>query len=87
MDKVYLSYCIRALPYLNVATDCWVPKAEVLWKDNGKTCQHTLTGPDDCFKTIDEALIHAIESAQAWINDQSPLSVLNNTRQLSQKLT
>ena len=63
MDKMYRSHCIRVLPHLNSATDCWVPRVDVFWEESGKTCQQTLTGPDYGFKTIDEALNYAIESA------------------------
>ena len=82
MDELYLSRYIRVLPHLSLATDCWVPRADVFWEENGKKCQHTLTGPHDRFKTIDEAVIHAIESAWRWINEQVSLTGLHSTGQL-----
>jgi hypothetical protein len=82
MDELYLSRRIRVVPHLNLATDCWVPRADVFWEESGKKCQHMLTGPDDRFKTIDEAVIYAIESARRWINEQVSLAGLHSTGQL-----
>ena len=70
MDEIYLSRRIHTIPQLNLSTDCWVPKVDIFWVEDGMQRHHMLIGPDDRFKIIDDALINAVEIAKAWINDQ-----------------
>lgn len=51
-------------------SDCWVPEAEVLWKEDGERRHQRLKGPDDRFKIIDEAQFYAVEMAKSWIDDE-----------------
>jgi hypothetical protein len=68
MDEVYKSRRIRTTPQLNLETDCWIPKADVSWGEQGKEQHQLLTGPPDRFKIIDDAEIYALEMAKAWID-------------------
>jgi hypothetical protein len=68
VELVYRSFRVRATPELNADTDCWIPKAEVFWEEEGSQRHQLLTGWSDVFKVIDEAEIYAVEMAKAWIN-------------------
>ncbi len=68
MVKLYQSCRIHVVTQLNLDSDCWVPEAEVLWEEHGKRRHQRLKGPDDRFKIIDEAEIHAVEMAKSWID-------------------
>ncbi len=70
MDEVYKSRVIRTTPQLNLETDCWIPKDDVSWREEGTECHQTLAGPPDRFKIIDEAEINALEMAKAWIDGE-----------------
>jgi hypothetical protein len=70
MEELYLSRRIHTIPQLNLDTDCWVPKADIFWVENGMQRHHMVVGPNDRFKVIDDALTYALEVAKAWINDQ-----------------
>jgi len=69
MVKHYRSYRIHVLTKLNLDSDCWVPEAEILWEEHGMRRHQRLTGPDDRFKIIDQAELHALEMAKTWIDD------------------
>jgi hypothetical protein len=56
------------MPQLNLDTDCWIPKADVTWNEQGTQRRQLLAGPIDRFKIIDEAEIYAVEMARAWID-------------------
>jgi hypothetical protein len=68
MDGLYKSRYIHSLPELDADTDCWVPKARVLWDVQGTQEHQLLTGPNDRFKIIDHAEMYAVEMAKAWID-------------------
>lgn len=68
MDARYKSRHIHSLPELDLDTDCWIPKARVLWDDRGTQQDQVLTGPHDLFKIIDQAETYAVEMAKAWID-------------------
>jgi hypothetical protein len=78
MDELYLSRRIHVAPHLNLDTDCWIPKADVFWDENGRQFRHTLTGPGDRFKIIDDAVNYAMDSARRWINEQVSRIPLRN---------
>jgi len=69
MVKHYRSYRIHVLTKLNLDSDCWIPHAEVLWEEYGTRRHQRLTGPDDRFKIIDQAELHAVEMAKSWIDE------------------
>jgi hypothetical protein len=48
--------------------DCWIPKVDVSWEEQGARRHQLLTGPSDIFKIIDEAEVYAAEMAKAWID-------------------
>jgi hypothetical protein len=68
MDDLYKSRYIHSLPELDPDTDCWVPKARVLWGERGTDHYQLLTGPNDRFRIIDQAETYAVEMAKAWID-------------------
>ena len=68
MEEMYHSHHIRVMTELNLDTDCWIPKAEVSWDEDGKQRRQLLTGPNDFFKIIDEAILYADEIAKNWID-------------------
>jgi len=68
MEQIYHSHHIRVMTELNLDTDCWIPKAEVSWDEGGKQRHQVLTGPNDFFKVIDEAIQYADEIAKDWID-------------------
>jgi hypothetical protein len=68
MELVYRSCRVRTIPELNVDADCWIPKADVSWEEQGALRHQLLTGRSDVFKIIDEAEIYALEMAKAWID-------------------
>jgi hypothetical protein len=68
MDALYKSRHIHSLPELDPDTDCWVPKARVLWEERGALQHQLLTGLHDRFKIIDQAETYAVEMAKAWID-------------------
>ena len=68
MEEIYHSHHIRVMTELNPDTDCWIPKAEVSWDEDGKQRHQVLTGPNDFFKIIDEAIQCAAEIAKDWID-------------------
>jgi hypothetical protein len=70
MDAVYKSRRIHTTPQLNLETDCWIPKADVSWGEQGKEHHQILAGPSDRFKIIDEAETYALEMAKAWIDGE-----------------
>jgi hypothetical protein len=77
MDELYKFRHIHSLPELDLDTDCWVPKADVLWEERGAEQHQLLTGPNDRFGIIDHAETYAVEMAKAWIdaelvNDLTP---------------
>lgn len=68
MDELYKSRYIHSLPVLDLDTDCWVPKADILWGERGTEQHQLLIGPNDRFKIIDQAETYAVEMAKAWID-------------------
>ena len=68
MELVYRSCRVRTIAELNVDADCWIPKADVSWEEQGALRHQLLTGRSDIFKIIDEAEIYALEMAKAWID-------------------
>ena len=68
MDDLYKSRYIHSRSELDLDTDCWVPKARVLWDVQGTQQCQLLTGPNDRFKIIDQAETYAVEMAKAWID-------------------
>jgi len=68
MYEVYRRRHIHAVAELNLDADCWIPTADVSWYEHDKQHHRRLTGPNDCFKIIDEAQIYAFEMAKAWID-------------------
>ena len=68
MDELYKSRYIHSLPELDLDTDCWVPKARVLWDERSTQQHQLLTGPNNRFKIIDQAETYALEMAKAWID-------------------
>ena len=71
MELIYRSRHIHSLPELNLETDCWVPRAEVSWNQEGTEFHHLLTGPVGYFKIIDQAEIYAVEMAKTWIDRET----------------
>ena len=70
MVKHYRSYRIHVLTKLNLDSDCWVPEAEILWEEYGRRRHQRLRGPDDRFKIIEQAQLHAVEMAKTWIDSE-----------------
>ena len=68
MEELYQCHHIRVVTELNPDADCWIPKAEVSWDEDGEQRRQVLTGPPDFFKIIDEAGIYALEIAKNWID-------------------
>lgn len=68
MKELYHSHRIRVLTELNREADCWIPKAEVSWDEDGETRRQVLTGSVTFFKFIDEADQCAVEIAKDWID-------------------
>lgn len=68
MDEVYKARRIQTTPQLNLDTDCWIPKADISWGEQGTERHQILAGPADRFKIIDQAEIYALEMAKAWID-------------------
>jgi hypothetical protein len=74
MELSYKSREIHTMVELNLKVDCWVPKAHIYWNEHGNLRHHELTGVSDRFKIIDDALVYAMEMAQAWIDADKQLS-------------
>jgi len=70
MGEFYKSYYIHTVFDLSLDSDCWIPKAEIVWEEQGIQRHQQLTGPHDRFKIIEDAEIHAVEMAMAWIDVQ-----------------
>jgi len=68
MEVIYRSRHVVTVPKLNLDTDCWIPRAEIFWDEQGTRSRQVLTGLSDYYKIIDEAEIHALEIARAWID-------------------
>jgi hypothetical protein len=68
MEIIYRSCHVLTTFELNLDADCWIPKADVSWDEQGKTRHKLLTGLRDYFKIIDEAEVCAVEMAKAWID-------------------
>lgn len=68
MEEIYHSHHIRVMTELNLDTGCWIPKAEVSWAEDGEQRHQVLTGPNDFFQIIDEAIQYADEIAKDWID-------------------
>ena len=68
MEVIYRSCHVVTVPELNLDADCWIPRADVFWDEHGTRHHQVLTGISDYFKVIDEAEIHALEIARAWID-------------------
>jgi hypothetical protein len=71
MEITYRSRRILTDRELDLDTDCWIPKADIRWEEQGGEEYQTLVGPNDRFKIIDDAEIYAIEMAMAWIDAES----------------
>ena len=70
MDAIYRSRHIHTMPQLNIDTDCWIPRADITWEEQGTQHHQPLVGPADRFKIIDQAEIFAVEMAKAWIDGE-----------------
>jgi hypothetical protein len=70
MNELYHGQYIRVMPQLNLETDCWIPQADVFWDEGGERHHQTLIGPNNYFKSIDEAEIYAVDMARTWIDSQ-----------------
>ena len=70
MEEFYKSYYIHTLVDLCTDSDCWVPKVEVIWEEQGSPRCKQLAGPKDLFKIFDNAEIYAVEMARGWIDDE-----------------
>ena len=70
MELIYRSCHVLTIPELNLDADCWIPKADVSWEEQGSPRHQLLTGRGDVFKIIDEAEVYAVEMAKAWINGE-----------------
>jgi hypothetical protein len=68
MEITYKSRRILTARELDLDTDCWIPKADVSWQEQGTEQRQTLMGPRDRFKVIEDADTHALEMAMAWID-------------------
>jgi hypothetical protein len=68
VEEIYRSRRIQTSPQLDHDTDCWIPQADVSWREQGQERRQLLAGPSDRFKIIDEAEIYAVEMAMAWID-------------------
>jgi hypothetical protein len=68
MEQTYKAFRIQTFPQLNYDTDCWIPRADISWNDEGKQCHQILAGPSDRFKIIDQAETYALEMAMDWID-------------------
>jgi hypothetical protein len=68
MELIYRSCHVLTIPELNLDADCWIPKVDVSWEEQGAARHQLLTGPSDIFKIIDEAEVYAAEIAKAWID-------------------
>jgi hypothetical protein len=82
MDEFYKSYYIHTLVDLNLDSDCWVPKVEIIWEEQGVPHRQHLVGPSDLFKILDDAEIYAVEMAKGWIDNEiiqrrDPMTELN----------
>ena len=70
MSELYQGRKINVVAELDLDADCWIPRADVVWEENGRQNHQHLTGPNGFFKIIDEAQIYAIEMAKSWIDAQ-----------------
>jgi hypothetical protein len=68
MEELYKARRIYSMPQLNLETDCWIPKADVSWDEDGKQQHQLIAGPTDLFKIIEQAEIYAVEMAKSWID-------------------
>jgi len=85
MSEIYQGRQINVVAELDLDADCWIPRADVVWEENGRQNHQRLTGPNGFFKIIDEAQIYAIEMAKSWIDAQfidrrSPIKTSKNTK-------
>jgi hypothetical protein len=71
MELIYRSCHVLTIPELNLDADCWIPKVDVSWEEQGAPRHQLLTGLSDVFKIIDEAEVYAVEMAKAWIDVES----------------
>jgi hypothetical protein len=89
MDEFYKGYYIHTVLDLSLKTDCWVPKAEVVWEEWGVQRRRQLVGLDDVFKSLDDAEIYAVETARGWVDGQlahpAPISTEPGLREQSRR--
>ena len=68
MELIYRSCHLLTITELNLDADCWIPKVDVSWEEQGAPRHQLLTGTSDIFKIIDEAEVYAVEMAKVWID-------------------
>ena len=68
MELIYRFCRVLTIPELNLDADCYIPKADVSWEEQGAPRHQLLTGTSDIFKIIDEAEVYAVEMAKVWID-------------------
>ena len=68
MELIYRFCRVLTIPELNLDADCYIPKVDVSWEEQGAPRHQLLTGLSDIFKIIDEAEVYAVEMAKVWID-------------------
>jgi len=68
VELIYRSCHLLTITELNLDADCWIPKVDVSWEEQGAPRHQLLTGTSDIFKIIDEAEVYAAEMAKVWID-------------------
>ena len=68
MELIYRFCRVLTIPELNLDADCYIPKVDVSWEEQGAPRHQLLTGTSDIFKIIDEAEVYAVEMAKVWID-------------------
>jgi hypothetical protein len=70
---LYHNYHIIGVARLNQKTGFWIPTVRVRWRDAGSEQKFELNGPQNRFRTKDEAEDYAISMGKDWIDKKNPI--------------
>ena len=68
---IYKDRLIVAFASFDETTTFWIPMANISGVINDQRRSHQMTGPRDRFKNWEDAEQFMIETAKAWVDDQT----------------
>jgi hypothetical protein len=70
---LYRDYHVIGVAHLLGKTGYWVPTVRVRWRDAGTDQQFELTGPQNRFRTKEDAEDYAVSMGKDWIDKKNPI--------------